>query len=50
MHWMGPYVIQHITEAGVVQLKNLVGTSHEVYVNESKMKLYRDNQAPKNSM
>lgn len=26
MHWLGPYVIQHITDGGTVQLKNLDDT------------------------
>lgn len=44
MHWMGPYVIHHVTDGGVEKLRNINGMSHEGFVNVSKLKLYRDNQ------
>jgi hypothetical protein len=45
MHWLGPYVIRFVTEAGVVQLEKLNGEIVEGPVNNSRLKLYRDNRA-----
>jgi len=42
MHWLGPYVIQHMTEAGVTQLENLNGEALGGMVNGSRLKLNRD--------
>jgi hypothetical protein len=42
MHWLGPYVIQHITETGVSQLETLDGEVMEEMVNGSQLKLYRN--------
>lgn len=46
MYWMGPYTIHHVTDARVVQLKNLEGTLREGFINGSKLKISRDNRAP----
>jgi hypothetical protein len=35
MHWLGPYVIQHVMEAGVAQLETLNGESLGGMVNGS---------------
>ena len=42
MHWLGPYVIKHVMEAGVVQLETLNGESLGDMVNGSRLKLYID--------
>jgi hypothetical protein len=42
MHWLGPYVIKYVTEAGVVQLEMLNGEVLGGMVNGSRLKLYRD--------
>jgi hypothetical protein len=42
MHWLGPYVIQQITEMGVARLETLNGKVLEGMVNGSRLKLYRD--------
>jgi hypothetical protein len=42
MHWLGPYVIRFVTEAGVVQLEKLNGETMEGIINGSRLKLYRD--------
>jgi hypothetical protein len=42
MHWLGPYVIKYVTEAGVVQLEMLNGEVLGGLVNGSRLKLYRD--------
>jgi hypothetical protein len=42
MHWLGPYVIRFVTDAGVVQLEKLNGEVVEGLVNGSRLKLYRD--------
>jgi len=42
MHWLGPYVIQQLTETGVVQLQTTNGEVWEGMVNVSRLKLYRD--------
>ena len=39
-HWLGPYVIAHITDAGVVKLQKLDGTNVAAMVNGSHLKLY----------
>jgi hypothetical protein len=44
MHWLGPYMIRYVTEAGVVQLEQLDGQVMEGLVNGSRVKLYRDNR------
>jgi hypothetical protein len=42
MHWLGPYVIQHVIKAGVVQLETLNGDAMGGMVNVSRLKLYID--------
>jgi hypothetical protein len=42
MHWLGPYVIQQVTEIGVVRLETLNGEVFGGMVNGSWLKLYRD--------
>jgi hypothetical protein len=44
MHWLGPYVIQHVTETGVAQLETLNGEVFGGMVNGSRLKLYRDDR------
>jgi len=45
-HWLGPFVIHSITEAGAVQIENLQGELHGELVNGSRLKLYMDNSLP----
>ena len=40
MHWLGPYVIVHITDAGTVKLQKLDGTYVAGMVNDSHPKPY----------
>jgi hypothetical protein len=35
MHWLGPYVIRHVIDAGVVQLERLNGEMVDKLVNGS---------------
>jgi hypothetical protein len=42
MHWLGPYVIKEVTEAGVAQLETLNGEALKGHVNESRLKLYEE--------
>ena len=44
MHWLGPFVIQHVTEAGVAQLETLNREALGGMVNGSRLKIYRDGQ------
>jgi hypothetical protein len=48
-HWLGPYEITYVTEGGVAQLQTFKGEWKEGLVNESRLKLYYDNQLPINS-
>jgi hypothetical protein len=48
-HWLGPYEVSYVTEGGVAQLKTLNGEWKEGLVNGSRLKLYYDNQLPRNS-
>eukprot|EP00253_Pinus_taeda_P028598 PITA_28598 len=41
MHWLGPYIIKHITDGAAVQLEKLNGQFIPRRVNGSKLKLYR---------
>ena len=41
-HWLGPYVVAHITEAGAIKLHKLDGTLVASMINNSKLKPYRD--------
>ena len=41
-HWLGPYVIMHMTDAGVVKLQRLDGTYVTGMVNGSLLKPYYD--------
>ena len=43
MHWLGPYQVKHVTNGGVVKLVKLNGEVFPTLVNESRLKLYRDN-------
>ena len=43
MHWLGPYQVRHVTEGGATNLAKLDGTMLPTLVNESRLKLYRDN-------
>ena len=43
-HWLGPSVIIHITERGVVQLQKLDGTPFNRLVNGSRLKPYQDSR------
>ena len=42
MHWLGPYVIVHITDAGAVKLQKLAGTYVFGMVIDSHLKPYYD--------
>ena len=42
MHWLGPYVIVHITNAGAVKLQKLDGMYVMDMVNDSCLKPYYD--------
>ena len=42
MHWLGPYVIVHITDVGTVKLQKLDGMYVIGMVNESFLKPYYD--------
>ena len=42
MHWLGPYLIVHITDAGAVKLQKLDGTYIGGMVNGSHLKSYYD--------
>ena len=44
MHSLGPYQVKHVTEGGAASLVKLDGTMVPTMVNESRLKLYRDNQ------
>jgi hypothetical protein len=48
MHCLGPYEIAYVTEGGATQLKTLKGEWKEGLVNESRLKLYYDNQLTRN--
>ena len=43
IHWLGRYVVAHITEAGVVKLYKLDGILVVGMINGSRLKTYRDN-------
>lgn len=40
MHWLGPYVVKEVTDAGVVQLAKLNGDPFLGRVNGNRLKLY----------
>ena len=42
MHWLGPYIVAHINEAGVVKLHKLDGTPVASMINGNRLKPYRD--------
>ena len=48
MHWLGPYIIKHITNGDAIQLTKLNGELVQGKVNGSRLKLYRDNHSPTN--
>ena len=41
-HWLGQYIVTHITIVGAVQLKNLDGTSIKGLINEFQLKPYHN--------
>ena len=41
-HWLGPYIVAHITKAGAVKLHKLDGTPVAGMINRSRLKPYRD--------
>jgi hypothetical protein len=48
-HWLGPYDIAYVIEGESAQFKTLTGEWKEGLVNESRLKLYYDNQLPRSS-
>lgn len=40
MHWLGPYVVQEVTDGGAVQLAKLNGEPFLGRLNGSRLKLY----------
>jgi hypothetical protein len=46
MHWLGQYKVKYITDGGVVQLRDLVGTDLKGMINGIQLKLYKDNRPP----
>jgi hypothetical protein len=42
MHWLGPYVINFVTDASVVQLDKLNGEVVKGFFNGSRLKQYRN--------
>jgi hypothetical protein len=48
-HWLGPFEVSYVTEGGVVQLRTLNGEWKDGLVNGSQLKLYYDNQLPRNT-
>ena len=40
MHWLGPYVVVHITEVGAVKINKLDGTPVVGMINGSRLKPY----------
>lgn len=42
-HWLGPYIIKHISNGGTVQLVKLNGQLIPRRVNGSRLKIYKDN-------
>ena len=45
-HWKGPYIVQKVTDGGVVQLAKLNGEPLPSMVNGSRLKKYRDGPVP----
>ena len=43
-HWLGPYVVIHITKGGAVQLQKLDGTPFKGLVNRIRLKPYHDSR------
>ena len=39
-HWLGPYVVAHINDAGIVKVQKMDGTYITCMVNGSQLKLY----------
>jgi hypothetical protein len=48
-HWMGLYEVAYVTKGGAAQFNTLNGEWKEGLVNGSRLKLYYDNQFPRNS-
>jgi hypothetical protein len=44
MHWLGPFEIKFVTDAGAMQLQDLAGKEVQGLVNGSRLKLYRDSR------
>ena len=47
-HWKGPYIVQEVTDGGVVPLTKLNGEILPSMVNGSRLKKYRDKSGPPN--
>lgn len=45
MHWLGQYIIKHITNGGIVKIENLNGELIQRRVTDSILKLYIDGLA-----
>ena len=43
-HWLGPYIVIHITNGGAMQLKNIDGTLVRGLINGSRLKSYHDSR------
>ena len=41
-HWLGPYIVAHITEVGAIKLHKLYGTPVVGMINGSRLKPYHD--------
>ena len=46
MHWLGPYEVKNVTNAGTVQIVKLNSEVFPTMVNGSRLKLYRDSPLP----
>ena len=47
-HWKGPYIVQKVTDGGVVQLAKLNGEILLSMVNGIRLKKYRERPGPPN--
>jgi transposase InsO family protein len=48
-HWLGPFEVVYVTEGGAAELKTLNGEWKDGLVNGIRLKMYCDNQLPRNS-
>jgi hypothetical protein len=46
IHWLGPYEVKNVANAGAVQIAKLNGEVFPTMVNGSRLKLYRDSPLP----